>query len=163
MLAEVGLIEKAKEYLDVILAKRDFYGPLKSNLYFISHVRYLNERISKMSTWKVKKVPEEGVFSQVKNFFGKIPVGLASNTFYQHLHRPDSEQTGFEGPYLDEPERVSEHPAASEFHQSYNPNQSYNPEIEDYRSPPESVHPQSTPRFEESEEGYEQRTNFLSP
>ena len=101
MLAEVGLIEKAKEYLDVILAKRDFYGPLKSNLYFISHVRYLNERISKMSTWKVKKVPEEGagVFSQVKNFFGKIPVGLASNTFYQHLTRPEAEETNFEAPY----------------------------------------------------------------
>jgi hypothetical protein len=45
MLAEVGLMDKAKAYADSIVAKREHFGPLKSNLFFISHLRFLNERI----------------------------------------------------------------------------------------------------------------------
>jgi hypothetical protein len=82
MLAEVGLIDKAKSYVEAIVSKRELYGPLKSNLYFISHLRYLNDRISNSKTWKAVKPPEEGMFSSVRNFFGKIPTGLASNTYY---------------------------------------------------------------------------------
>ena len=51
MLAEVGLIDKAKAYVEYIAANRTNYGELKSNLYFISTIRYLNDRLSGSKAW----------------------------------------------------------------------------------------------------------------
>jgi hypothetical protein len=50
MLAEVGLIDKATAYVERIAANRANYGSLASNLYFISTMRYLHDRLSVVKT-----------------------------------------------------------------------------------------------------------------
>jgi hypothetical protein len=83
MLGEVGLIDKAKAYVESIASRRDSFGDLKSNLFFISHLRFLNEKLSNAKTWKTGKPAEETERSTAtKNFFSRIPAGSIGNYYY---------------------------------------------------------------------------------